>query len=113
MKKRLKIRMCMTERERENGWKSPYLLAPSVLPGEPVFSIAGVLQPVAAGKLPPMAIGMATLGADQGQEVQSSQVNLEILRAAREDRPHWTPRPIPFTCAQPAGETERERKRED
>lgn len=55
------------------------LLAPAVLPGDPLAAIPGVTEPVAACKLPPVPISMTTLCAHQRQEVQLAQVHLQIL----------------------------------
>lgn len=55
------------------------LLAPAVLPGDPLLAVAGVTEPVAACKLPAVPISMTTLRAHQRQEVQLVQVHLQIL----------------------------------
>lgn len=48
----------------------PHFLSPAILPGDPFHAVPGVTQPVAAGELLAVAVGMTTLGADQSQEVE-------------------------------------------
>lgn len=55
------------------------LVAPAVLPGDPLAAVPGVMEPVAARKLTTVPISMATLRAHQRQEVQFAQVHLQIL----------------------------------
>lgn len=50
-----------------------------IMPAHPVVAVAAVLDPVSLGKLITHAVGMATLGAHQRDEVQWTQVHLEIL----------------------------------
>lgn len=54
-------------------------LAPAVLPGDPLAAVPGVTEPVAACKLPPEPVSMATLRAHKRQEVQLVQVHLQVL----------------------------------
>lgn len=50
-----------------------------IVPAHPVAAVAAVLDPVSLGELVTHAVGMATLGAHQCDEVQRTQVHLEIL----------------------------------
>lgn len=54
-----------------------YFLAPAVLPGDPLYTVSGVAEPITAGKLLAVPVGMTTLGTDQSQEVESAQVDLQ------------------------------------
>lgn len=56
-----------------------YLSSLSVLPVHPVAAITAVLDPVMLGKLVTHSISVATLGAHQRDEVQRTQVHLEVL----------------------------------
>lgn len=51
----------------------------SVMPAHPVVAVAAVLDPVSLGKLITHAVGMATLGPHQCDEVQRAQIDLEVL----------------------------------
>lgn len=65
------------------------------MPSHPVAAITAVLDPVALGELVTHSVGMATLGAHQGDEVQRAQVHLEILfEAVRLWHDVRTPRPV-------------------
>lgn len=61
----------------ENDKSSAYLLAPTVLPGNPFHSVSGIAEPIITGKLLAVPVGMTTLGADQSQEVEFAQVYLQ------------------------------------
>lgn len=81
---------------------SPYLAAPTVPPGEPVVPVAAVAEAVAPGKLLAVAPGVAALGAHQGQEVQTPQVDLQELGIVGINGPRRAPRPVPVARVQPA-----------
>lgn len=73
-----------------------HLLSLPVLPAHPVAAITAVLDPVPLSEFIPHAVGMATLGSHQRDEVQRSQVHLEILfEAMRLRHDVRTPGPIP------------------
>ena len=50
-----------------------------IMPANPVAAVAAVLDPVSLGELITHAVGVATLGAHQRDEVQRTQVHLEVL----------------------------------
>lgn len=101
LKKNLTTERCPSGRGQHCG--SRYLLPPAVLPGDPLLPVAGVAQPVAAGKLAAVPLGMPPLRAHQRQEVQRAQVHLQVLGAAGIDGAGRAPGTVTLPCAQPDG----------
>lgn len=55
----------------------PYFLAPAVLPGDPFHAVSRVAQAITTGKFLAVPVGVATLSAHQGQEVELVKVHLQ------------------------------------
>lgn len=83
------------------------------MPGHPAAAVAAVLDAVALGKLIPHAVGVATLGAHERDEVQRTQVHLEkILRSACVRLCHDVRAPCPVTVSIVKVQSEEEREKE-
>lgn len=83
------------------------------MPAHPVAAVTAVVDPVSLGKLITHSVSMATLGAHQCDEVQWTQVHLEVLL-----EPVWlwrdarTPGPVTISIVKVKSEEEDEMREE-
>lgn len=71
--------MCDNSADTTEPNKDSYPPSCPIMPAHPVAAVTAVADPVSLGKLITHSVSMPTLGAHQCDEVQRTQVHLEVL----------------------------------